>query len=221
MSRPARIALGDVALACAVAAMAMLAVFGPDGPAMTIALYTVAANRPRRVAVAAVWLLLAANTFALTVSPTTGRDIGLALVSICGAWLVGDDVRMRRAYAAEVEARLAAVQRERTVETERAVAGERTRIARELHDIIAHHVSGITVRAAAAAERMPSGDGRDALEAIEDTGRQTLAELRSLLGVLSAENDQAGRRPQPGLDDVPEMVRRFGGDGIVVEMVVE
>src|SRR5688572_22480853 len=149
MSRPARIALGDVALACAVAAMAMLAVFGPDGrrtdrpvvgivlavtasvpflwrraypvavlvvselvflaflavgsgwgvggpagPAMTIALYTVAANRPRRVAVAAVWLLLAANTFALTVSPTTGRDIGLALVSICGAWLVGDDVRM-------------------------------------------------------------------------------------------------------------------------------
>src|SRR5262249_25593246 len=127
-----------------------------------------------------------------------------ASISLAGpcliAWVLGDSMRYRRAYYVNLEERAARLERDRDAQAKMAAAAERARIARELHDVVAHNVSVMVVQADGAAYGMGTDAGRamDALAAISATGRQALTEMRVLLGVLRR-NDEvqtAGSRPQ-------------------------
>jgi signal transduction histidine kinase len=132
-------------------------------------------------------------------------EVGFGLLLTLLVWYVGKRLRIRDQRAAQL-------QREQAAEARRAVAEERTRIARELHDVVAHRVSLITVQAGAAktvAADDPEGAAQ-AMGAVEKAGRQALDELRHLLGVLRPEADAQALGPQPTLADVPRLVHQFG-----------
>ena len=118
-------------------------------------------------------------------------------------------MRTRRAYLAELEARAARLEREREEQAERAVIEERTRIARELHDVIAHNVSVMVVQASAGEDVFDTDPARarESLSAVASTGRAALTELRRLLGVIRAEEDHGRLRAAAG-DRVPRRARR-------------
>ena len=134
---------------------------------------------------------------------------------------VGFIGRVRRDY---LEERAARIEREREEETRRRVARERARIARELHDVIAHSVGLMTVQAGAANlvfDKNPDA-ALSSLSSIEHTGRQALGELRRLLGVLRAEGGEGGElTPQPGLDHLDELVAEIEEAGVGVAVTVE
>jgi signal transduction histidine kinase len=115
------------------------------------------------------------------------------------------------------------VVRDRELATREAVAAERAAIARELHDVVAHHMSVMVVQAGAA--RAVGGSdpaaASDALKQIEASGRTGLAEMRRLLGILKAEGDGDGRAPQPGLADLGELLDSMRVTGLAVDVVVE
>jgi signal transduction histidine kinase len=141
-----------------------------------------------------------------------------------GLWLVGDTLRRRTSQLAALEARAAALELEREEESGRAVAEERARIARELHDIIAHSVSVMVVQAAAARRVLDSQPdaARASLEAIETTGRQALSEMRRLLGVMRREDvREDAKAPQPSLARVATLVDEMRAAGLPVELRVE
>ncbi|GAA2124169.1 sensor histidine kinase [Actinomadura napierensis] len=134
----------------------------------------------------------------------------LGLGVLGASWALGRAVRDRRAYTAQSARRLA----------ETAVGEERLRIARELHDIVAHSMSLIAVKAGVAvhvAEARPE-EALDALRVIESTSRGTLAEMRHLLGVLRA--DEPGLAPSPGLESLPGLVERAAMAGVHVDLDV-
>jgi signal transduction histidine kinase len=133
-------------------------------------------------------------------------------------------VRTRRAYLAQVEERARRLELEREENARRAVRDERTRIARELHDVVAHHVSAIAVQAGAAeeiVERNPQR-AREALHVIQETSRQALIEMRALLNVLRS-GDEAGRErePQPGMAQIDRLIERSRAAGLTVTLRVE
>jgi signal transduction histidine kinase len=115
------------------------------------------------------------------------------------------------------------VVRDREFATREAVAAERAAIARELHDVVAHHMSVMVVQAGAARAvgESDSAAASDALRQIESSGRTGLAEMRRLLGILKAEDDGDGRTPQPGLADLGELLDAMRATGLAVEAVVE
>jgi signal transduction histidine kinase len=132
------------------------------------------------------------------------------------AWYVGRRLRLRAERAAEL-------QREQAAEARRIVIEERARIARELHDVVAHRVSLMTVQAGAAkavAAEDPEG-ARRAMAAVEEAGRQALEELRHLLGVLRPETDLDGLGPQPGLADLPRLVEQLREAGVEVSLATD
>ncbi len=138
-------------------------------------------------------------------------------------WMSGETVRARRAYAAELEERAAYLEADRERRAERAVEEERERIARELHDVVAHEVSVMVVQAGAArrvlADR-PDQAG-EALAAIEASGREALDELRRLLGVIRDDNGGPGRAPQPGLARLDALVGQMAEAGLPVTVAIE
>jgi signal transduction histidine kinase len=130
------------------------------------------------------------------------------VVGLAAAWVLGDSVRTRR---------------ERTDEDRRrAVADERARIARELHDMVTHNVSVMVVQAAAGNEVFDErpDQARAALRAVEETGRRALGELRRLLDVV-ADDDDAGYDPQPGLRRLDDLVASVRAAGLGVDLTVE
>ena len=132
------------------------------------------------------------------------------------AWYVGRRLRLRAERAAELL-------REQAADAHRIVTEERTRIARELHDVVAHRVSLMTVQAGAAkavAAEDPEASLR-AMGAVEEAGRQALDELRHLLGVLRPETDLDGLGPQPGLADLPRLVEQIRGAGVDVSLATD
>lgn len=148
---------------------------------------------------------------------------GAFSVALVGSltWLAGVVLRQRSARAALAEEHAAALERDRR-EARAAVAEERARIARELHDVVAHSVSVMTVQAGAA-RMMLGADPAQAvapLLAVEETGRQAMAELRRLLGVLRPEDTDTGLVPQPGLDDLPALAHSVTEAGLPVHMRV-
>jgi signal transduction histidine kinase len=162
-------------------------------PGPVIALYTVAAHCERRVALTAA----AATGVALVIPAVAGKGVSSAgfavamYAAFAVAWALGDNLRTRRAYLVEVEARAERLEREREERARRAVAVERARIARELHDVISHNVSVMVVQAAAGSDVFASQPerARQALASIESIGREALVELRRLLGVVSPDED--------------------------------
>jgi signal transduction histidine kinase len=204
-------------LAVALAAWASTIEGDPDsqlGWVAIIALYSTGryATNDRRAHLgvgAAVLVVILDNR---TASDPWGEAL-LGAVVMFVAWYVGRRVRLREQRAAEL-------QREQAAEARRIVIEERTRIARELHDVVAHRVSLMTVQAGAAkavAAQDPEGALR-AMGAVEDAGRQALDELRHLLGVLRPETDPDGLGPQPGLADLPRLVEQTRGAGLDVSL---
>lgn len=132
-------------------------------------------------------------------------------------------VRDRELRAEALAARAELLERERELHAREAVASERALIARELHDLVAHHVSVMVVQAGA--ERHALGDEhpdtREALGSIEQAGRQALAEARRLLGMLRRDGDAEGLEPQPGVEQVELLVEQLERAGLPVSYAVE
>ncbi|HEX2023531.1 MAG TPA: histidine kinase dimerization/phosphoacceptor domain-containing protein [Acidimicrobiales bacterium] len=182
-----------------------------------IVVFSVAAHCRRRTAT--VLGVATALTLALSLviaGDASTEDVAFNVLVFGVAWVLGENQRTRRAYTAELEDKAARLEAARAEEAARAVAQERARIARELHDVVAHHVSMMVVQAeggASVLETSPEQAGR-AFDAIGAAGRQAMAEMRRVLGVLRDDSDgDAERAPQPGLDAVGELVegvRRAG-----------
>ncbi|MGI5206320.1 sensor histidine kinase [Spirillospora sp. CA-108201] len=191
----------------------------PANAAVLMGLYTVAAGCTFRWGIAAA-LVGEAGSVMVTYRYPSGADdrkftFVMMTVLVAGVYVLGLHMRTRRAYLRSVEERAERLERERDNEVKVAMAAERARIARELHDVVAHNVSVIVVQADGASYAIDTdvGRARQALDTISSTGRLALAEMRRLLGVLR-ENDDAGvYAPQPGvaqLDDLVEQVRAAG-----------
>src|SRR5262249_53082109 len=127
----------------------------------------------------------------------------------------------RRAYYSALEEKAQRLESERDEQARRAVAEEQARIARELHDVLAHNVSVMVVQAAAPRDVVDSqpGRAREALHAIEQTGRWALRELRRLLGAVRS--DETELAPQPGLSLLPELVDQVRRAGLEVDLRVD
>jgi signal transduction histidine kinase len=211
-------------LSVIVAASAVASAFGDLPPfASALALYTVAAHLDRRRALQAGLLALVA--LAAPLLRETGYQPGdfvFHIAAFGAAWLVGDNVRTRRAYYRELEARAERLEREREENARRAVAEEQARIARELHDVIAHNVSVMVVQATAANDVFDTHPerARDALRSIEATGRSALTELRRLLGVVRPSPHER-RQPQPGLASLGALLEQVRATGLEVDLELE
>ena len=161
----------------------------------------------------------------MVAADSNGMASGNALAPIAwltGAWAVGAIIRGRRLRTAELELLTAELAQQRDLQAQAAVAVERGRIARELHDVVAHNVSMMVVQAGAA-DRVLEGDQPDvrrALAAIAGTGRETVDEMRLLLGVVRSDEGD-GLSPQPGLADLDQLVSNVRSAGLHVDLRVE
>lgn len=187
-------------------------------PPMAYALFRIGARHRVRWAVAA---LLPGLVFPITVLVMDG-SIGPAFpipLVLAPVVLIGYAERRYHQEAVWYHARLADLERDRS---RLAVVEERMRIARELHDVISHGMSVITVQAGfgrLVGEEKPE-QARTALGAIEDTGRQVLGEMRRMLGVLRADGDEPPTAPAPGLADVDQLIARTGRAEVRVNLTV-
>jgi signal transduction histidine kinase len=143
--------------------------------------------------------------------------------TIAAAWLLGAYLRTRRLYVAELEERAARAERARAEQARAAVADERARIARELHDAVAHGVTVMVVQAEAAEEVLSADPerAREPLRKVQRSGREALVELRRLLGFLRDEDAAAERAPQPGLANLDALVESVRAGGLDVDVRVE
>jgi signal transduction histidine kinase len=143
------------------------------------------------------------------------------LFGIC--WLAGFAVRERAEQARAAEARAAQAEQERDAATRIAVAEERTRIARELHDIVAHAVSVMVLQVGAVRHKLPDAlaEDRDALTSVEQAGRTALAEMRRLLAAMRRDGDDVDLMPQPGLDALGSLLEEIGRAGLPVRLHVD
>jgi signal transduction histidine kinase len=199
-----------------------------SGIPILIATYSAAAHLERRRSVRA--LEVTAATLVLCTAATAvhhrfaGADLLTGGVFVAAAWILGDNLRTRRAYMASLEERAARLERDQQDNARRAVNQERARIARELHDVVAHSVSVIVVQAGAARRVVHRDADRaaEALRSIETTGRQALDELRRLLGVLREYGDrEPALAPQPTVRDLETLVDQLREAGFDVELRVE
>jgi len=192
--------------------------------ALGVAVYTVASHTERRVALSAALLTL----LVLSIPPIHqgGRGARESFVHLivfaAAAWILGDNVRTKRAYYRELEERAERLEREQEEHARQAAADEQARIARELHDVIAHSVSVMVVQAAAANEvfEQQPDRSREALRSIETTGRSALTELRRLLGVVRTRGPES-REPQPGLGSLERLAEQVRATGLEVELDVD
>jgi signal transduction histidine kinase len=203
-------------LAVAVAgwALALLTGHADVGLITIFALYSVgryaASSRQGQVGLAAAIAVLTVDNL---INSAPWADAGFGAVIFFVVWYVGRSLRLR-------EERAALQRRQQADEARRIVAEERTHIARELHDVVAHQVSMMTVQAGAAqavAAADPEG-ARQAMAAVELAGRQALDELRHLLGVLRPETERGGLGPQPGLAELPRLIAQVSQAGLDVKI---
>ena len=194
---------------------------------LAIASYTLVAHdrRARPVLVGAVSAVAMVVGFlqywsSLALEDVAGDLMLIAAIAVLPA-AIGQAVRKARDTTAELEARNAELVALREREARHAVAAERFRIARELHDVVAHHVSAMTVRARAGrhvAERDPQA-AQDALAYIADAGTQTLTAMGAFVGTLRGQDgrgEPGDLAPQPRLEDIPALLESFRGAGLVV-----
>ncbi|GAA1923372.1 sensor histidine kinase [Streptantibioticus ferralitis] len=198
----------------------------PGDVALLVALYTVAAHGSRRrtavaFAVIAVGNLMAAYRWA---SPERGTKVFVALCGLAlAAGMIGANMHNRRAYLAALEDRAARLERERDQRAQLAVAGERARIAREMHDIVTHSLSVMVALADGAAFAAPRAPEKAAaaMEQVSGTGRQALTDMRRFLGVLRADEPDALRHPQPGIAQLDALATQVRAVGLPVRLRVE
>ena len=193
---------------------------------VAIADYTVARLPGRRLSTGAAAVVMVAVLAApfLHQGQLNGDDFGGGLFALGLPWLIGDIRRTRALHEIALHQQEEKAERDRVEGAARAVAAERARLARELHDVVAHAVS-VAVVQAQAAERVVKTDPQEAsahIAAIETTSRQAMAELRRLLDVLRADGDDEGSfAPQPGVSDLPALVQRMRDAGLPTTMSVQ
>jgi signal transduction histidine kinase len=218
---------GAVLTLCVASGLAVAALDLPPetlGVAILVAVYSVAAYGERWVALTG---LAVAEVGLAAVQLTPGRTGVQTLASNMGtlaaAWLLGRFVGVRRVYVAQLEERAAELEQARQELARRAVTEERLRLARELHDVVAHAMSVIAVQSgigAHVAATQPE-EAAKALVAIEATSRTALEELRRLLGVLRQEDEPQGDlAPVPGLADLDSLLAEVGKAGLAVKLEV-
>ena len=193
--------------------------------ALLIAFYSVAAHAaPRPAAIAG---LVGGGAHVINDLPqlltgVTSLDHTVpAWFILGGCWGLGYALRDRQMQVEALADRNARLEREREVEAMAAAAAERTRIARELHDVVAHHLSVMVVQAQAA-ERVLEGEersAREALAAVDATGRQALVEMRRLVGMLR-EDSNAGLTPQAGLGQLDGLLAQLREAGLTVQLEI-
>lgn len=199
---------------------------------LLVIVYTVAATGARWASRLALVMALSAATLAQVRWPHENASVPgqvavivFQTVPFALAWVLGDSIRTRRAYFAQLEERAARLEKEREAQAKVAVAAERARIARELHDVVAHNVSVMVVQADGAAYVLDAApdQAKKALETISSTGRQALAEMRRLLGVLRTGEHQEGGEyvPQPDVEQIEDLVEQCRGSGLPVDFKVE
>ncbi|MEU8437430.1 sensor histidine kinase [Streptomyces sp. NPDC029216] len=203
--------------------------------AMLVILFTVAASGdiPRWVSRAALASgLLAPPLYFLRLGVDKNASalqeslfVVFTMVPFALAWVMGDSLRTRRAYYAQLVERNQRLEKEREAQAKVAVAAERARIARELHDVVAHNVSVMVVQADGAAYVMDVApeQAKEALQTISGTGRQALAEMRRLLGVLRTGEPQESEDyvPQPDVEQIEVLVEQVRAAGLTVDFEVE
>jgi signal transduction histidine kinase len=155
-------------------------------------------------------------------SHATGDLIFTPLLFAIG-WLAGFALRERSVQAEAAEERAAHAEREREAAARVAVAEERARIARELHDVVAHAVSVMVLQVGAVRHKLPEAlpEDRQALEGVEETGRTALAEMRRLLGAMRRDGDDPELAPQPGLGNLEPLLEQVRRAGLSVGLHVE
>jgi signal transduction histidine kinase len=196
--------------------------FGPQTVPLGIlvAAYTAAAHLSGRRAWVAGALSLALVWAGFVAGPD-GEVFDFFAFLIWGApWLVGRLARRQSLQARADGARAAVLLAEQEAQTREAASRERDRIARELHDVVAHAVSLMVVQAGAERLTHPDSPSRDTLQAIETAGRQALVELRSMLGVLRAPDAAESSDPQPDLSSLPSLVEQVRSAGLPVQLHV-
>ena len=166
-----------------------------------------------------------ATVTAVSLAQPTGGvdDIAWLGFFFTAAWLVGFGTATRTQQTRELRARVEHAEEQRERLAQEAVAEERARIARELHDVIAHSVSVMVVQAAGVRRLLTTEQEREreALLVVERTGRQALTEMRRMLGVLREGDDAAARAPAPGLQHLDRLVEQVRNAGVNVDLRVD
>lgn len=206
------------------AGMIVMVAAGSRGPlilSVILAVYSVASVSPPQ---ASLWAAAAVAGGMLAASvAVTGHPSLAGPPLILVGWLAGENTRTRRAYIAGVTQWAAERDRQREERSRRAVADERLRIARELHDVVAHTMSVVAVRSSVARVVLESepDEVRHALEIIEVASRRALQEMRLLVGVLRDGDAGNDLSPAPGLADLPALITEIGAAGVPVTMRIE
>jgi signal transduction histidine kinase len=197
--------------------------------AVVVAVFSVGAHAAaRRAAAACALVILMSWVGALQDNARhPGRrgpsDVVYVTVLLGGAWLLGRALRQRGQRADQLEQRAAQLEAGQQAQAQAAVAAERARIARELHDVIAHSVSVMVIQAGAAEQLLAQTPerARGPLAAVQDTGRQTITELRRLLGILRGDGQELSLAPQPGLASLDLLLAEMEQAGLPVQLRVE
>lgn len=152
-----------------------------------------------------------------------GTLLGTGLLAILLPWALGRMLRRRAAREHEYREIVERLDAGRELHAREAACGERARIARELHDVIAHSVSVMVIQAGAARMVMDreAEQAETSLRAVERAGREALAEMRRLLGVVDGEQDLRALAPQPGLADLGELLSRTRASGLATDLLVD
>ena len=213
--------------AVALAVIAANLVVNPDGQfstllSLVLVCYTLGAHERPPWSYLGVTLLAITFVIASALVGLVPSDLAAALVFIGGPFGVGQVVRQRSEHAQQAQARADRLEQEREAATRQAVAEERTRIARELHDIVSHSISVVAIQTQAVRRRLRPDQSREAtdLAAVEATARQALAEMRRLFGVLRADGESASLTPQPGLGELERLVAGAGSGDRAVRLTV-
>lgn len=216
-----------VATAAAVVQWATGTDLAPANVGLLFALYAVTVYGPVRVGRVALAIGLAGVVMSVTrfyedAGWRNGVTTGIAMAAVVfGVWAYAERRRTNALYVAQLEERAAQLERDRDREARLAVSAERTRIAREIHDVVAHGLSIMIVQADGglyAADARPD-QAKKALATIGDTGRDALTEMRQLLGLLKQDGatDDHQPRPQPGVSQLPELIANVREAGLAVE----
>jgi len=191
--------------------------------ALMLAFWVVGAYTERTQAIAAAAIGFASIAVVARVDERLGLEEAISGILLGGTvTVIAYALRRRSRRAAELEERAATLEREREEAERAAVEEERRRIARELHDVIAHSITLMTVQAGAARLLLAQDPGRarEPVLSVEETGRHALAELRRLLGVIRADDGEAALAPQPGLARLDDLVGQARRAGLPVELAV-
>lgn len=203
--------------------------FTPADLVLFAALYNVASRRGRVLAVTAAATVELGACLAIQrwwvpeIGTNAWTNMAPVTVLVVAVWIWGSSVRARRTYLAGLEERAVRAERERDSQAQIAAAAERARIAREMHDVVAHSLSVMVVQADGAGYALDTDTerARQALETVSSTGRTALTETRRLLGLLRAEDREQEYAPQPGMAQLTELVGHVRQAGLPVEFAVE